>query len=304
MLRPVPLSSLILASLATGAVADDAVANPAHRTAPRTTGTGETVGGGGHSWQMPAIVVQGTRPAELREEDLVGSYQQPRWTSRRRFTEVRTYVIPEGQIQFEYWLIAEDGRDDDATELEHVYEIEIGLPYRFQFDLYQVFSKEGPDGAIENNETKLELRWALADWGKLWFNPTLYAEWANKSGSPDVIEGKLLFSDQLAPRWHWGINLVAEAETGGSGSGGAHEREYSVRGALSYTVFDERLSIGAEGRVDFKKADGEDDVTEGLFGPSIQVRPLPQMHIDVSFLIGLNDDSPTSKTTVIAGWEF
>jgi hypothetical protein len=58
---------------------------------------------------------------------------------------------------------------------------------------------------------------------------------------PDKIEGRLLFGDELAPRWHWGVNLNGEFETGGE-----REYEYQISGGLSYTVVDEKFQVGVE----------------------------------------------------------
>jgi hypothetical protein len=57
-----------------------------------------------HSWDLPALTIQGQSPSTTKDDDLVGDYGQPRWTTTRRFTEVRTYVLPAGQLDFEYWL--------------------------------------------------------------------------------------------------------------------------------------------------------------------------------------------------------
>ena len=59
-----------------------------------------------HSWELPALTVQGGASPTARRRS-GRRYAQPRWTTTRRFTEVRTYVIPEGQFDFEYWLFVE-----------------------------------------------------------------------------------------------------------------------------------------------------------------------------------------------------
>jgi len=181
------------------------------------------------------------------------------------------------------------------------YEIGIGLPNRFQLDLYQAYEKEGGEGANALAETKAEVRWALADWGKIWANPTLYAEWAIVSGGPDVAEFKLLLADDLAPRWVWAANLVYETEVGGDKT-----HTYEITGGIGRTMVDEVFSLGLQAKVAWEdtEADRGDFENEILVGPSIQYRPLPQMRIDLAFMAGLTDDSPRSKTVAIAGWEF
>ena len=293
---------LILCALSASslALADDAVTTRA--PAPATTASAETKAV--HSWEMPALIVEGRPDGALREEDRIGSYGQPRWTARRRFTEARAYVVPEGQIEFEYWLVLKERRNGQPTQRKQIYEVEIGLPYRFQLDLYQVWEKDGAHQPQEMSETKFEIRWALANWGEIWFNPTLYAEWVSANGDYDSVEGKLLLADEIAPRWHWAANFVYERKLGGD-----EFVSREVIGAISYSVLDEKFSVGAEAK--FTWEDTEE--TRGnykrdqLIGPSIQYRPLPQMHLDLAYLINTapEDKSSTrSKTTFIAGWEF
>ena len=43
---------------------------------------------------------------------------------------------------------------------------------------------------------------------------------------------------------------------------------------------------------------------EFLIGPSLQIRPLPQMHIDFAPLFGTTKASPRAKVFVVLGWEF
>ena len=251
------------------------------------------------TWEMPPVTVIGERRSDLREEDRIGTYAQPRWTADRRFPGTRTYVIPESKIEFEYWLKPEIPRKG-ATQYESLYELELGLPHRFQLDLYFIQDWEANGGERFNGEA-IEVRYALADWGKIWGNPALYLEYTFKEDSPDLVEGKLLLTDELAPRWHWGVNLSFETEIAGPRS-----REYEITAGLSYTVIDEKFSVGVE---------TEDSITDDKFsrgsfknevkiGPSLQWRPLPQMHIDFAPLFGVTNQSPAAKIYLVIGYEF
>jgi len=253
------------------------------------------------SYEAPRVVVEGRPASELREEDRIGTYQQPRWTANRRFGETRIYVRPEGQAEFEVWVIPEFPKHGDPTETKVQYEFEFGLPHRFQFDLYLVSHQEGNEGPLEIDEEKFEVRWAPANWGVIPTNPTLYLEWAAKNDAPDAIEAKLLLGDEIAPRWHWGANFVVEQETGGQ-----REQGLEVTGGLSYTVVDEGFSIGLETKAAWVNAEHDLDgsANEILIGPSLQLRPLPRAHIDIAPLFGVTDDSPDAKVTLIFGWEF
>jgi hypothetical protein len=254
------------------------------------------------SWQVAGetVTVVGSATLPLREEELIGDYRQPRWTARRRFAETRIYVIPKGDVELEYWLVPKLKRHGEPREIQTQYEIELGLPHRFQLDLYMVTSKVGATGDLDNNEAKLELRWAMADWGKLWGNPTLYAEWVQVGGGADHAELKLLIGDQLRPRVHWGANLVFEHEMGGE-----QTNAYELTLGASYAVRDEVFSAGAELKLALEDVRGRrgDFAHETLLGPSIQFRPLPQMHIDLAALAGIGDESPRAKGIIILGWE-
>jgi hypothetical protein len=145
------------------------------------------------------------------------------------------------------------------------------------------------------------MRWALADWGKIPGNPTIYLEYAPLESAPDKVEGRLLFGDELAPRWHWGLNLNAEFELSGG-----EEHEYQISGGLSYTVVDEKFSVGAE----FKALFTDELGSRGTFtdtylvGPSFQWRPLPQLTVNLAPLAGVGPNSPDAEITLNVGWEF
>jgi len=229
----------------------------------------------------------------------VGSYGQPRWTATRRFPGTRVYVVPEGKIEFEYWLRPTINKDG-STDTRSLYELEMGLPKRFQLDLYLRTDQEGDKGDMLLGE-QIEVRWAFADWGKIPGNPTVYFEYVMLEDRPDKIEPKLLLGGELAPRWHWGANLVAEIELGGPRS-----HEYQLTGAVSYTVIDSKFSVGAESQLIMTDVAGDrgNFDTEVLLGPSIQFRPLPQMTINFAPLVGLTDDSPDAQIYLNLGWEF
>jgi len=253
------------------------------------------------TWQMPAIDVYGEAP--LREEDRIGDYAQPRWTAHRRFGETRVYVVPKGMVEFEYWLIPEKAKNG-PTNWASQYEVEFGLPGRVQLDLYAVAHKTGNHDELKMDEQKVEVRYAFADWNKIPLNPTLYLEWKQESNAADHAEVKLLFGGQISPGLHWGSNLVWDHETGG-----AIETSNEWTTGLSYTLADTKFALGMETQL----ALVNDRISPGvrspfskqfLIGPSIQFRPLPQMHLDFAPLFGATKDASQSKTFVVLGWEF
>jgi hypothetical protein len=252
------------------------------------------------SWEMPPTVVRALREGQLREEDLIGSYDQPRWTAKRLFPTTRVYVVPEGKLEFEHWTrakVPESGK----TNVETQYELELGLPHRFQIDLYYVTDKTGEEGDLEISEQKYELRYALADWDELWMNPTLYFEYVQRDAQADKVEYKLLLGDELGEGWHFGSNLVFEHELDGAG-----ENEYELTSGISHTIVDEKFSLGAEMKAALvdEHSDRGDYQKELEIGPSLQYRPLPQMHIDFAPLIGIGGDSRAADIYLVLGWEF
>jgi len=249
---------------------------------------------------MPPTVVRAPREGQLREEDRIGSYDQPRWTAKRLFPSTRVYVIPEGKFGLEFWtraMVPEEGR----TEVETQYEAEIGLPHRFQLDLYYVTTKTGEEGELNVEEQKYEIRYALADWDEIWMNPTLYFEYVQRDAQADKVEYKLLLGDELGEGWHFGSNLVFEHELDGAG-----ENEYELTLGLARTVVDERFSVGAEVKAALvdEHTDRGDYEKELEIGPSFRYQPLPQMHIDFAPLIGIGADSRAADIFVVVGWEF
>jgi len=250
--------------------------------------------------QIGTTVVSARRVSDLREEDRIGPYGQPAWTAHRRFPSTRVYVRPPGSFGFEYWSRPTIPRHG-PTKVQTQYEFEIGLPHRFQVDLYLVNNSEGSDGPSEFNEHKFEVRHALADWGKLWGNPTVYVEYANNDVEADGLELKLLLGDELRPSWHWGTNLVFERQLGDD-----LENVYELTAGVSHTLSDEEFSLGAELKTSI--ADVHDDrgdfSEELLVGPSLQYRPTRNIHLDLAPLVGIGSDSPDAQIYFVLGYDF
>lgn len=285
----------------TNTVAHAQVVNPADKQAKPEGQTSKPEELPRHTWEMPPLTVYGQAP--LFEEDRIGDYAQPRWTTHRRFGETRVYVIPKGMVQFEYWLRPVTPKDGE-TEFRSMWEVEFGLPHRFQLDLYAVGNKTGKEGALAIDQQKVELRYALADWGKIWGNPTIYTEWTESSNGPDSFEAKLLLGGQITSGWHWGSNLVWEHELGQ-----AQENSNEWTTGISYSAIDSKVGVGVETQLALvNELDGHGGRTpfakEFLVGPSLQFRPLPQVHLDFAPLFGVTHDAPRSKVFVVFGWEF
>jgi hypothetical protein len=254
--------------------------------------------------ERDVIVVTGSTSTAsgLAEERLIGETARPEWTSARRFPGTRVYIQKEPwEFGIEQWWRVRHKRDGTVQHRLQE-EIGIGLPYRMQLDLYGNIEGDN-EGDFHFDNFAVELRWALADWGKLWANPTLYGEYkfADDHWSPDVYEFKLLLGDELAPRWHWGVNIIWEAEVGHD-----REHEFQVTSGLSYSVVDGKIGLGVETKYDRSTIKGErgDDENIFLIGPSLQFRLTDHLHVDLNCLFGTNNDSPRQEGFLVIGYDF
>jgi hypothetical protein len=238
----------------------------------------------------------------LSEETPIGVTQRPEWTSARRFPGSRVYIQQEPwEFGIESWWRMKHHQDGTRSH-RLLEEVEIGLPGRLQLDLYNDI--EGDEHQRFHYQSfNVELRWALADWGKIWGNPTLYGEYkfADDHWGPDVYELKLLLGDQFAPRWHWAVNFVWEAEIGGE-----REQEFQVTGGLSYSVLDGKLGIGVEGYYDRDSLRNQRGNPDDIFqiGPSVQIRLTKHLHLDFNCQFGLNETSDRQVTYLVLGYDF
>jgi hypothetical protein len=256
------------------------------------------------SYQAHAVVPPA--PGSLREEERIGSYGQPRWTAHRRFPTTRIYVRPAGEFAFEWWLEHKQNLSNlREARYRSQYEVEFGLGHRLQMDVYLQTEQLGHAGSFELNAEKLELRWALADWGVLPLNPTVYIEYVRQHNGPPKLEVKALAGDELARRVHFGINFVAEHELGAD-----QINEYQVATGLSYTLVDEKFSLGGELKLETTDSAGSRftlQAWEALLGPSVSWSPTPPMHVLFVTLLGNETvgsmHTPLLESTLVLGWE-
>lgn len=253
---------------------------------------------GGKPAQISPIVVQEQK--QMQEETVVGPYDQPEWSTHRRFPLSRIYLQHTPyEMGVEQWWRLRHFRDG-TTEQRFQEELGIGLPGRFQLDLYESW-KILNGGDTVQDEISVELRYAFADWGRLPGNPTVYLEYVFAHDAADAIEAKLLLGSELAAGVHWGVNLVYEQQMGDE-----RTTEYVVSGALGKTLLDQKLGIGVEAKyaTESEKSERSDASQEFLLGPSLQWRPAPRWHVDLAPLFGLTDDSPRVEAWAVAGFEF
>jgi len=239
------------------------------------------------------VMVGGSPYVEDRPD---GENGEPSWVRNRRFSTTRIYVQQDpGEVGIEQWYRVRDFDNGQVTQRSQT-EIEVGLPWRMQLDLYEnVIHDNADDRGWQQEEVAVELRYAFADWGKVWGNPTLYFEYAFCHEGADGIEPKLLIGDDFGAGWHWGLNFIHERRVWGDA-----EAEWGIAGGISKTIVDSCFSIGIEG----KWTHPEGGSNEGIVGPTIQWLPNACTHVDLVAMAGVNDSSPNAECWLIFGYDF
>lgn len=230
---------------------------------------------------------------------LVGEYKQPAWTLLRKFPSTRVYLMtPPGTSMYEKWVDAREPREG-TTEVRFRDEFAFGLGKRFELDLYLHTVLKGEPGTYTFGWRGFswEIRYALADWGKIWGNPTLYFEHKLINGYMG-IEPKILLGDQIGDRSIWGLNLIYEANLARKRKD--QEREWASTASYGYMITDD-LTIGASSMYRYNDVDYSDEI---YLGPLIQYRFSGRAYISIESLQGLSDDAKKSRTTVIFGWRW
>lgn len=301
---PLSLTLVEEAALLLGAEEETQAGNPADKKPGQDPGLRMTE-------REQVVVVKGQI---YSEEDRVGPYKQPEWTQHRRWPVTRVYVQqPPGAVEFEQWLevrIPKDGGKSNETRLKQ--EFEFGLGNRLQLDLYAISvykqrqNTAGPDtNTFEWRGWSAEIRYALADYDEIFGNPTIYFEYILLNEDGDTIEPKLLLGGEVAPGWHWGVNLVYERELQGLKD---RTEEFKVTIGFSHTIIDKYLSIGIGGETAYEIEHADSSQGERSreihLGPSIQFRPVPRAHLDIEPMWGLTGESKRLKMFLVFGWDF
>ena len=260
--------------------------------------------GGGDEGPEVRVTAPRESGSSLREERRVGSNEQPEWTTQRTFSTVRSYVIAPGQIEVEQWYKLQHPRGSGPVQRWQT-EVGVGLEGGWQLDLYENYGRE-PGGPVKHEGVQFEVRKALAKWGEIPLNPTLYLEYVMNHRAADKVEAKVLFAEELAPGLHWAGNLIYEQETGG-----ARETELAFSTGIMHTLIDGKFGAGLEIKaervtgVGFQSRDAA--VNEFLIGPSLQWRPCENMHVDFAPLFGVTRSDrrdPRTEFWIVIGYDF
>lgn len=271
-------------------------------------------------------------------DELPGAYGAPGAFSRSRFSPLTNgYVLPPGEVFagliYEGDVFSEGKADHGLTQ-----EIEIGLPYRFGVAVENQL--EFFDGDTSNRSFSIEGRWALADWGKIPLNPTLFAEYKFGTGKilheegpeeemmmeedgemppdeeemmreegrgrpdqPDAYEFRLLLSEEIVKGVQWAFNAFLENETSGD-----RGREWGFAQSIQVPVLlpRERLKVGLEMKyTNFTVKDTRGDPEHSfVIGPSFAFKPTSRMRFDIAPLVGVTKESPDVQVFAVFSYAF
>jgi len=263
-------------------------------------------------------------------EQLIGPYDQPRWSARGRFSaNTDVYLLP----PFSFYLDLDyHGTFPRVGKSDHLFtqEFELGLPYRFQvaFEL---------DEEIQNGRSQIpfatfEGRWAPANWGKILLNPTLLVEYdigigkqdpvqpgqnAEQEGGdqpigdavrqqtmksiPDAYEVRLLLGQEIFKYVEFASNIFFDQDLWAD-----REREIGFSTASSFAIRGEALKVGLETSYRNVSRPGARSKAQNIFelGPSFTIKPSPHTRIDLAPLFGVTSDSPHLDLFVIFSVDF
>jgi len=259
-------------------------------------------------------------------DELPGAYGAPGEFSRSRFSPLTTaYVLPPGSV---YAALIYEGDAFRHGPPDHIFtqEVEVGLPYRFGLAIEN--RVEHFVGDTENSSFSIEGRYALADWGKIPLNPTIFAEYKFGTGKilheegpppppeeaeeeegsgppdrPDAYEFRLLLSQEFGGRYVWAFNAFFERENVGD-----RGREWGFAQSIQTPILlpRERLKVGLEMQYqNFTVKDTRGSPIHRFnIGPSFSFKPAPHMRFDLSPLFGVTDDSPRVQVFAIFSYVF
>jgi hypothetical protein len=232
---------------------------------------------------------------------LVGDYKQPAWTLVRKFPSTRVYVMtPPGTIMYEKWFDVRTPKDGSPAEVRMRDEFAFGLGKRLELDFYMhtVYKNNDALSTFGFRGFSWEVRYALADWGKIPGNPTLYFEHKLLNQKRQGIEPKILLGDRIGKKGIWGLNLILEADVAKLRKD--QNREWAYTASYGNIVNDD-LTMGISHM--FRYNDVK-QTQEWYVGPLVQYRFNGHGYLNVEHMPGLNDAAKKSRTIIIFGWRF
>ena len=321
-----------LATLALGktVLAQDAVGAPATGITLATTSSESTTSSTSpKKSSAPATAAESSKPAVTTEptmvitgDELPSAYGASGAFSRSRFSAVTTaYVLPPWEV-YTAFIYEGDSFNDSLPDNLFTQEIELGLPYRFGFAVENRI--EHFNGETQNSFVSVEGRYALADWGKIPLNPTLFAEYKFGTGNilheegpppppeeaaagggppprPDAYEFRLMLAQEFGGRFEWAANVFFERENTGD-----RGREWGFSQSIQTPVLlaHERLKVGVD--MIYKNFTVKDTRGSAInrfnIGPSFSFKPSERMRLDLEPLFGVTKDSAAVQVFAIVSY--
>jgi len=265
--------------------------------------------------------VAGAEEVVVTGDDIRSAYGAPGGFSRTRFSPLTTaYVLPPWQF---YVGEIYEGDAFQHGPPDHLFtqEVEMGLPYRFGVAAETTLERFHGGGGFET--VSLEGRYALADWGKIPLNPTLFVEYkfgvgpirheevppppgggeeeAGPPQRPDAYEVRLLLAQEFCQRWEWAMNMFFEKENTGD-----RGREWGFAQSVVTPILlpREQLKVGVEMQYkNFTVKDTRGNAENSfVIGPTVAFRTTKNTRFDVSTLFGCNDESPHAQIFAVFSW--
>ena len=134
----------------------------------------------------------------------------------------------------------------------------------------------------------------------------LYLEWHPRKSAQARAEVRLLLGGDLASRFIWAANLFAESnveDVNKPGSEGA-DLELGATGAVSFSVIEGLLRVGAEVKVGVDEHGGPTLLPMALVGPNLLIKSKwLGLKLTATLLFGLMPKDPRFQPFLIAGWQ-
>jgi hypothetical protein len=266
-----------------------------------------------------------TEEVVIRGDDIGSAYGAPGAFSRTRFAPLTTaYVLPPWTFYIGEIYEGDAFRHGPPDHL-FTQEVEMGLPYRFGVAVEAGFERFNGGGGAST--ASIEGRYALADWGKIPLNPTIFVEYkfgvgpirheeimppAGAGGEeeeeeggppqrPDAYEVRLLLADEFFQRIEWALNGFFEKENTGDRG---REWGFAQSAVTPILLPREQLKVGVEmlyKNFTVKDTRGDPEHTF-VVGPTVAFRTSQSTRVDVSTLFGCTDDSPHIQVFAVFSW--
>jgi hypothetical protein len=218
-----------------------------------------------------------------------------------KLVDLKVFVLDAG-VKIVRANLASGWFKDGSSELIAAPEFAVGLGHGVEFSiLSEYFVSAADTEGAESGVILPELRYAPASWGKLRWNPTVALGYEFVPEDADIYKVSLYLSDNLNERWFWASNFTYQKRNGGD-----KELELIGKFGLHHTLRSNRLSLGAELKVEHAKVYGvvAGTAQELLLGPALIWRPTSKAILRVGSAFGVGGDSPNNESTVSFEWSF